>query len=102
MTEEQYKLLSGFEERFQQLLSLCTKQKAEIRELALKREQEKAMMQQVQVELQALKEKYRDLLTAHVVSSVGKSNDVNSVRRRLLDLVREIDDCIKYIALLNG
>ncbi|MDR3260628.1 MAG: hypothetical protein LBT78_02195 [Tannerella sp.] len=98
MTEEQDKLLAVFEVRIQDLLSLCEEQKAKIKELVLKLNQEKANMQQVQGELQALKTNYRDLLTAHVVS-VEEGGDVKSARTKVLKLVREIDKCI---ALLNG
>jgi hypothetical protein len=101
MTEEQYKRLSALDERMDRLLALCERQKTEIRELTLKWEQEKITVQQVQGELQALKTKYGNLLTAHV-TSVEQGDDVKSARKRLLNLVREIDACINYITLLNG
>ncbi|MDR2764324.1 MAG: hypothetical protein LBB90_04770 [Tannerella sp.] len=101
MTEEQNRRLSALDGRMNELLALCERQKTDIRELTLKLEQEKSTVQQVQKELQALKTKYRDLLTAHV-TSVEQGDDVKRARKRLLNLVREIDACINYITLLNG
>jgi chromosome segregation ATPase len=101
MTEEQNRRLSALDGRINELLALCERQKTEIRELTLKREQEKSTVQQVQGELQALKAKYRDLLTAHVMS-FEQGDDMKSARKRLLNLVREIDACINYITQLNG
>ncbi|MDR1336950.1 MAG: hypothetical protein LBK22_08990 [Tannerella sp.] len=101
MTGEQNRQLSALDEKISELLALCEAQKAEIRELAQKLEQEKSTVQQVQGELQALKTKYGDLLTARILSA-GQGDDVKRARKRLLNLVREIDACINYITLSNG
>lgn len=101
MTEGQNRQLSALDERINEILALCERQEAEIRELTLDLEQEKSTAQQVREELQALKTKYGNLVTAHAMS-VEQGNDVKSARKRLLNLVREIDACINYITLLNG
>jgi lipase chaperone LimK len=98
MTEEQSKLLAVFEVRIQDILALSNEQKAKIEALELKLDQEKTNKRQIQEELQALKAKYGNLLTAHVVTAEA-GGDVKSARMKLLKLVREIDKCV---ALLNG
>jgi chromosome segregation ATPase len=101
MTEEQNRRLSALDGRINELLALCEGQKAEIRKLTLSLEQERSTVRQVREDIQALKTKYGNLLTAHAMSA-GQGDDVKSARKRLLHLVREIDACINYITLLNG
>ncbi|MDR1103571.1 MAG: hypothetical protein LBL42_07410 [Tannerella sp.] len=101
MTEEQNRRLSALDGKINELLALCEARKAETEELAQKLEQEKSTVRRVQEELQTLKTKYGDLLTARVLSA-EQGDDGKRARKRLLNLVREIDACINYITLLNG
>ncbi|MDR1455586.1 MAG: hypothetical protein LBJ01_08045 [Tannerella sp.] len=101
MTEDQNRRISALDGKINELLALCDRQKTDIGALTLKLEQEKTAAQQVREEFQALKTKHRDLLTAHIISA-GPGDDVKSARKRLVNLVREVDACINYITLLNG
>lgn len=97
MTESQKELLAVFDVRIRDLLVLCEEQKCEIKKLTSMLEQEGENVQLAKLEIQALKTKYANLLTAYVASI--DEGDVKSARERLLKLVREVDKCI---ALLNG
>lgn len=97
MTESQKELLAVFEIRMRDLVALCEEQKCEIKKLTFMLDQEQQEVQHAKQEIQALKIKYANLLTAHVASA--EEGDVKNARERLLKLVREVDKCI---ALLNG
>jgi chromosome segregation ATPase len=109
MTEDQEKLLAVLGVRMNDLLSLCEGRKHKIEELTELLNQEYKNMQQAKQEIQGLKAKYSDLLTAYAasVSISGEKEDIKSLemgdikdaRSRLSKLVREVDNCIK---LLNG
>ncbi|MDR2469235.1 MAG: hypothetical protein LBD27_01980 [Tannerella sp.] len=83
-----------------ELMSLCDWQKEEIKTLTLNLEQGKATLEQVRGEFQALKSEYDDLLTVHALSG-GEGGNMKSARKKLLHLVREIDECINYVSLSN-
>lgn len=100
MTREQKRQLETLEERVNELMSICDRQKAEIKTLTLTLEQGKANLEQVRGEFQALKSEYDDLLTVRVLSG-GEGGDMKSARKKLLHLVREIDECINYVSLSN-
>jgi len=97
MTESQKKLLSVFEVRIHDLLALCDEQKQIIDNLSRMLNQERENIQQSKQEIQSLKVKYANLLTAR--AALVDAGDMKSASERLQKLVREVDKCI---ALLNG
>ena len=97
MTESQKELLAVFEVRVGDLLALCEEQKQIIKNLTRMLDQEKDNVEQSRLEIQSLKTKYANLLTARVASI--DAGDTKSACERLQKLVREVDKCI---ALLNG
>lgn len=96
MTEEQRKQISNFEARVRQLMFLCDELRetnAQLREeLAL----EKETVMSLQDEIRQMTVKYDNLKTARIISV--KADDFTSAKKRLSNLVREVDKCI---ALLN-
>lgn len=97
MTESQKELLAVFEVRVRDLLALGEQQEQKIEELTRLLNQEREQVQLSKQEIQTLKTKCANLLTAHITSV--DSGDMKSARERLQKLVREVDKCI---ALLNG
>jgi len=97
MTESQRELLTVFEVRVHDLFALCEEQRQIIENLTQMLDQEKDKVKQSRQEIQLLKTKYADLLTARVASI--DAGDMKSACERLQKLVREVDKCI---ALLNG
>ncbi|MDR1747191.1 MAG: hypothetical protein LBR49_07980 [Tannerella sp.] len=90
MTDIEKGLLAIFEAKMRQLLDVCKAQDDKIRELTQSNKEAKQT-------IEILQGKYKDLLTAHVVSL--DEGDVKSARKRIGKLVQEIEKCI---ALLNG
>jgi len=97
MTEDQNELLAVFDVRLHDLIALCEAQKRTIEVLNREVEAEKEKIRQAEQTIQVLSAKYRQLLTAHIVSF--EEGDVKKARMRLIELVREVEKCI---ALLNG
>ena len=96
MTEDQERLLAVFEVRVRDLIALCEERKMKISELEVALEQAKAENQELNNQIEELKTKCDNMLTAQVVSV--NEVDMKSARMRLSKLVREVDKCI---ALLN-
>ena len=97
MTESQKELLAVFEVRVYDLLALCEAQRRQIEELTHLLNQEQESVQLSKQEVQALKVKCANLLTARATSY--DTGDMKSAQERLQKLVREVEKCI---ALLNG
>lgn len=97
MTESQKELLAVFEVRVRDLLALCEVQKQQIKELTLLLNKEQESVQLSKREIQTLKAKYANLLTAQIASV--DTGDMKSAQERLQKLVREVEECM---ALLNG
>ena len=96
MTDDQKKLLSVFEVRVRDLMSLCDRKNDKIHELEAMLEQKNEQLKQTEQLVSDLNAKYDNMLTAKAVS-VG-NGDIKNARLRLSKLVREVDKCI---ALLN-
>ena len=96
MTEDQERLLAIFEVRVRDLIALCEERKMKIGELEVALKQAKTENQELNNQIEELKAKCDNMLTAQVVS-VNEA-DMKSARMRLSKLVREVDKCI---ALLN-
>jgi hypothetical protein len=96
MTEDQKRHLSLFETRLRRLIYLCDELKKKNVDLIESLEMEKLKNETLTVELENLKRDYSNLKTATVISL--RSNDVKDSKKRLTNLVREIDKCI---ALMN-
>ena len=96
MTEEDKRLLNTFEGKLRNLIYLFEEQKKEIatlRQLLVKKEAEIARIEESRKELES---KYANLKTARIISI--NDNELRDTKKRLGDLVREVDKCI---ALLN-
>jgi chromosome segregation ATPase len=101
MTEEHYRLLAVLEQKLNDLMAFCTRQKTGLDALNRALERKTAETEQLQAAFQTLKANYENLLAAHVLTS-GESGSVRDVQKKLKKLVREIDDCINYVTQLNG
>ena len=97
MTESQKELLAVFEVRVHDLLALCEAQKQKIEVLTRLLNEEQEIVQLSKQEIQALKIKCANLLTARATSY--DTGDMKSAQERLQNLVREVEKCM---ALLNG
>lgn len=96
MTEEDKRLLKTFEGKLQNLIYLFGEQKKEIamlRQLLVAKEAEIVRLEESRKELES---KYANLKTARIISI--NDNELRDTKKRLGDLVREVDKCI---ALLN-
>lgn len=96
MTDEQTKMVANFEARVRQLMFLCDSLKQENVNLKLLFAEQKALNESLTEENEQLKNKYDNLKMAKIIS-IGR-NDFSKVKKRLSNLVREVDKCI---ALLN-
>lgn len=96
MTEEDKRLLKTFESKLQNLIYLFGEQKKEIamlRQLLVAKEAEIVRLEESRKELES---KYANLKAARIISI--NDNELRDTKKRLADLVREVDKCI---ALLN-
>lgn len=96
MTEEDKRLLNAFEGKLQNLIYLFGEQRKEIamlRQLLIKKDAEIVRMEEDRKELES---KYTNLKMARIISI--NDNELRDTKKRLADLVREVDKCI---ALLN-
>lgn len=89
MTEEESKLLSIFEGRVHQLMSLYN-------DLKIQKETLQILCKKLEQENKSLKNKYDNLKLARIISV--KQDDFKSTKNKLTQLVKEVDKCI---ALLN-
>ncbi|MDR2692441.1 MAG: hypothetical protein LBB73_09195 [Dysgonamonadaceae bacterium] len=96
MTDEQTKMVANFEARVRQLMFLCDSLKRENADLKLLFAEQKALNESLTEENEQLKNKYGNLKMAKIIA-VGQ-NDFSKAKKRLSNLVREVDKCI---ALLN-
>ena len=96
MIEEQVKLLGDFEFRIRQLIDKCNKLKAEnknLEDLIALKDKDIAEAKEATREITS---KYDNLKLAKIIST--KDDESKEAKKRLSNLVREIDKCI---ALLN-
>lgn len=96
MTEDQKKQLNIFETRLHRLLYLCDELKKKNVDLSKDLDLETKRNETLTVELENLKKDYTNLKTATVISL--RTQDVKDSKKRLSNIVREIDKCI---ALMN-
>lgn len=96
MTEDQKKQLNIFEIRLHRLLYLCDELKKRNVDLSKDLDMETKRNETLTVELENLKKDYTNLKTATVISL--RTQDVKDSKKRLSNIVREIDKCI---ALMN-
>lgn len=96
MTDEQAKMVDNFEARVRQLMFLCDSLKQENADLKLLFAGQKALNESLTEENEQLKNKYDNLKMAKIISV--RQNDFSEAKKRLSNLVREVDKCI---ALLN-
>jgi hypothetical protein len=96
MTEDQKKQLNIFETRLHRLLYLCDELKKRNADLSKDLDMETKKNETLTVELENLKKDYTNLKTATVISL--RTQDVKDSKKRLSNIVREIDKCI---ALMN-
>lgn len=96
MTDEQAKMVANFEDRVRQLMFLCDSLKQENADLKLLFAGQKALNESLTEENEQLKNKYDNLKMAKIISV--RQNDFSEAKKRLSNLVREVDKCI---ALLN-
>lgn len=91
MNEKDQKIWAVLEVRLQDLMSLCDERKQTIESLT-------QTIQQMEADYRTLEAKYTDLLAAGYIASADE-NERKVTRKRLSDMVREVDKCL---ALLNG
>ena len=91
MNEKDQKIWAVLEVRLQDLMSLCDERKQTIESLT-------QTIQQMEADYRTLEAKYTDLLAAGYITSAD-ANERKVARKRLSDMVREVDKCL---ALLNG
>ncbi len=91
MNEKDQKIWAVLEVRLQDLMSLCDERKQTIESLT-------QTIQRMEADYRTLEAKYTDLLAAAYIASADE-NERKVARKRLSDMVREVDKCL---ALLNG
>lgn len=96
MTDDQAKLVANFEAKVRQLMFLCDSLKQENADLKSLLIGQKALNESLTGENEQLKNKYDNLKMAKIISV--RQNDFRAAKKRLSNLVREVDKCI---ALLN-
>ena len=96
MTDDQVKMVANFEARVRQLMFLCDSLKQENADLQSLLAGQKALNESLTEENEQLKNKYDNLKMAKIISV--RQNDFSLAKKRLSNLVREVDKCI---ALLN-
>ena len=96
MTNKEIELLNTFEARLRHLLFLYDKLKKKNEELEKLLKEERSKNLEIENRFSALQKDYTHLKTALVINP--NRQDIKETRKRLSDLVREVDDCI---ALLN-
>ncbi len=95
MTEEQQKILTGFETRVRQLMLFCDSLKREKTELENALEIKEEALRKSEELIRDLNSKYDNLKVATMIS-FGKT-DIKGAKQKLSGLVREIDKCIALI-----
>ena len=96
MTEEQLKIIRNFEVRVRQMLFVCDRLKEKNEDLQSQLIEQKSMNDLLRNENTQLQIKYDNLKVARMISV--SRDDFKATKKRLAELVREVDKCI---ALLN-
>jgi prefoldin subunit 5 len=96
MTEEQSKLIVGFEDRVRRLMEICDVLKKENDELRSHIETLLQSQKELEETNKTIRVKYDNLKMARIISV--RQNDLKGAKNRLAKLVNEVDKCI---ALLN-
>ncbi|MDR1882502.1 MAG: hypothetical protein LBR26_06930 [Prevotella sp.] len=96
MTENDEKLLAGFEIRMRQLMYLCDTLKEENALLERELAQKNGVIEGLTSEVEKLKTKYDNLKFARSFSSEDK-DDALEAKKRLSKLVRDVDKCIAML-----
>ncbi|MDR0996011.1 MAG: hypothetical protein LBL81_06980 [Tannerella sp.] len=97
MTEEEGQWLAVLGVRIHDLLRLCDERGRKIDELDASLKAKEEELRQAKQNLETWETKYKRLVTAQAISA-GKT-DLKGAKKRLADLVKEVDKCI---AVLNG
>lgn len=90
-------MLDVFEERLQKLIDLCDRLRAENRDLRQAVSEGKEREAGLQQRIDQLTADYGNLKTTKVLSVSG--HDLDSTRKRVSGLVREIDHCIEMLGV---
>ena len=86
MNEKDQKIWAVLEVRLQDLMSLCDERKQTIESLT-------QTIQRMEADYRTLEAKYTDLLAAGYIASADE-NERKAARKRLSDMVREVDKCL--------
>lgn len=95
MTEQDKKLLSNFETQLRHLIYIhgdVLRENAELKQII---SDKNAELQQLKKDYDSLDESYKHLKNAATISLKG--SDVNETKKRLSELVREVDKCIDLL-----
>ena len=95
MTDEDSKLVEGFESKIRKLMDLYEVLKDKNRELIALLETEKRENEQLRKDLANLTESYQTLKQSKVLEVSGQ--DIDDTKQRINRLVREIDHCIDLL-----
>ncbi len=96
-TGAETEMLDVFEERLQKLIDLCDRLRAENRDLRQAVSEGKEREAGLQQRIDQLTADYGNLKTTKVLSVSG--HDLDSTRKRVSGLVREIDHCIEMLGV---
>ncbi|MDR0537082.1 MAG: hypothetical protein LBH04_03410 [Tannerellaceae bacterium] len=88
-------LLNVFEGKVYEIIGLCERQKKRINELERSLQLKEQELQDMARLKDEWKVKYDNMLTVRVVSA--SPIEIKSARKRLADLVKEVDKCIKIL-----
>jgi hypothetical protein len=91
MNEEDQKIWAVLEVRLRDMMTLCDERKQTIESLT-------QIIRRMEADYRTLNAKYTDLLAAGYIVSADE-DERKAAKKRLSDLVREVDKCL---ALLNG
>ena len=95
MTEDRAKLLVNLEVRVKQVLLLCDKLKHEKKQLEDELVTKQEEVTSMKSEMKILSKKYDNLKIARTITAA--SVDVSTAKKKLSELVREVDKCISLL-----
>lgn len=95
MTDEQNKLLIDLDVRIKQVIYLCDSLRDENVRLTAEIQQKQKKIDETAAELSQMKAKYDNLKIARTITAA--SVDVESAKRKLSKMVREVDKCINLL-----
>ena len=96
MTQQDESLFAAFEARLSLLMSRYDQLKAENAELRTKLDTLRTNYAEGQKELEKLRADYLNLQTVHVLAA-GDGSEIETTRKQIRDLIRDVDKCIDLI-----